>query len=74
MNSTTQQIVDRLDELEARFAFQDEVIGTLNPHVAGQEARITRVEEQLSVLRQELAALRVALSHDGGLEAPPPHF
>jgi SlyX protein len=74
MNPMSKQISDRLDDLESRFAFQDEAIASLNPHIAGQEKRIANVEQQLLALRQELAALRVALSHDGGLEAPPPHF
>lgn len=74
MNPKQEELAERLDELESRFAFQDEVIGVLNPQVAEQEHRITGVEQQLRALRQELAALRIALSHDFGMESPPPHF
>lgn len=74
MNPMQAKLSERLDELESRFAFQDEVIGVLNPQVADQEHRIISIEEQLRALRHELAALRVALSHDFGMESPPPHF
>jgi SlyX protein len=74
MNPTSKELSDRLNDLESRFAFQDEVIGVINPQVAGQDKRIASVEQELRALRQELAALRIALSHDSGTEAPPPHF
>lgn len=50
------------------------MISVLNPQVASHEKRIASVEQALSALRQELQSLRVALSHDSGTEAPPPHF
>jgi len=74
MTSSSREISDRLNELESRFAFQDEMISVLNPQVASHEKRIASVEQALSALRQELQSLRVALSHDSGTEAPPPHF
>lgn len=74
MTPTHQAVIQRLDDLESRFAFQDEMIGALNPQVAQQEKRLASVEESLRALRNELAALRTALSHDAASEAPPPHF
>jgi SlyX protein len=74
MTPTPQRLAERLDELESRFAFQDEMLATLNPQVAGQEKRLAGIEEELRALRRELAMLRTALSHDATLEAPPPHF
>lgn len=74
MNDNSKQLTERLDELESRFAFQDELIGVLNPQVAHQEKRIASLEEELRSLRRELGMLRTALSHDATTEAPPPHF
>jgi SlyX protein len=74
MTSTSHDLSERLNDLESRFAFQDEMIGVLNPQVAHQEKRIASMEEELRSLRNELAALRVALSHDAAFEAAPPHF
>ncbi len=74
MNAMQQELSERLNELEARFAFQDEMISVLNPQVAAQEKRIASLEQELRGLRGELVGMRAALSHDSGLEAPPPHF
>lgn len=74
MNLSLQEICDRMNDLEARFAFQDEVIAILNPQVAAQSRRVGRIEEELCTLRKELAALRNALGHDVASENPPPHF
>jgi SlyX protein len=74
MTAPTHELISRLDDLESKFAFQDEVIGVLNPQVARQEKCLASVEEELRALRKELAMLRTALSHDAASEAPPPHF
>lgn len=74
MNQMQNDPGERIDELETRFAFQDEVIGVLNPQVADHDKRIAALEQELRGLRNELSALRTALSHDAGTEAPPPHF
>jgi SlyX protein len=74
MTLPTHELIARLDDLESKFAFQDEMIGVLNPQVARQEKRLASVEEELRALRKELAMLRTALSHDAASEAPPPHF
>ncbi|PJA42568.1 MAG: hypothetical protein CO182_01715 [Lysobacterales bacterium CG_4_9_14_3_um_filter_62_6] len=69
-----QKLLERLHELEARFAFQDEIIQVLNPQVAALDRRVLQSEAQLRALRQDLSALRDALGHDVRSEAPPPHF
>lgn len=64
----------RLAELETRFAFQDDLIATLNPQVAMQERKIQELSDQLRQLRNELGQLRAALGHDVADEPPPPHY
>ena len=39
MNTTLSEINERLAELEMRFAFQDDVVTSLNPQAATQERR-----------------------------------
>ncbi len=68
------ELARRLDDLESRFAFQDEVLGSLNPTVAVGARKMTDVETELRSLRAEVAMLRVALGHDVRDEAPPPHY
>lgn len=74
MSAQFELLEERLNELEARFAFQDELMGVLNPQVARQEKRIASLEDELNGMRRELSMLRTAVSHDVADEAPPPHF
>ncbi|MBL0028653.1 MAG: SlyX family protein [Rhodanobacteraceae bacterium] len=74
MNTTLSEINERLAELEMRFAFQDDVVTSLNPQVATQERRIIDIAEELRQLRREVTQLRAALGHDIGDEPPPPHY
>lgn len=74
MNPTLAEISERLAELETRFAFQDDVVTTLNPQVATQERKLIDVVEELRQLRREVTQLRAALGHDMADEPPPPHY
>lgn len=74
MNPTLTEINERLAELETRFAFQDDVVTTLNPQVASQERKLVDVVEELRQLRREVSLLRAALGHDIADEPPPPHY
>lgn len=74
MPNTMADIQTRLTELEMRFAFQDDVVGVLNPQVAAQERRLVDVVDELRQLRREVALLRAALGHHVADEPPPPHY
>ena len=74
MNPTLAEINERLAELETRFAFQDDVVATLNPQVASQERKLIDLVEELRQLRREVTLLRAALGHDMADEPPPPHY
>ena len=61
----------RLDALETKVAHQDLMIADLNEVIAGQWARIDKLERQLARLREEVDTM------DGpgrGPEPPPPHY
>lgn len=68
------ELARRLDDLESRFAFQDEVLASLNPQVAVGTRKVIDLETELRGLRAEVAMLRIALGHDVREEAPPPHY
>lgn len=68
------ELARRLDDLESRFAFQDEVLASLNPQVAIGARKVIDLETELRGLRAEVAMLRIALGHDVREEAPPPHY
>ncbi|PXX89151.1 SlyX protein [Marinobacter vulgaris] len=64
----------RLDELETRLAFQDDVIQTLSEQVARQELDIRELWEakkHLNTQLKEVSSSNIRKEED---EAPPPHY
>ena len=64
----------RIDELEARVAFQEDLIAELERVLAALAGEFDRVRPHLLELRGRVDALQVALSHDAANEPPPPHY
>ena len=67
-------LIARLDELESRVAFQDDLLATLNRSVAGVDRELRTLRMQLEEVRGALDAVRVAVTHDARDEPPPPHY
>jgi SlyX protein len=70
--SDLKALADRIDTLESRLAFQDDMIETLNKTVTEQWAKIDALTRQLVALGEQL---REAESQMPGLaNEPPPHY
>ena len=67
-------LIARLDELESRVAFQDDLLATLNRSVAGVDRELRALRLELEQVRGALDAVRIAISHDARDEPPPPHY
>ncbi|MGA8901415.1 SlyX family protein [Bradyrhizobium sp.] len=65
-------LADRLDTLEARLTFQDDVIDTLNKTVTEQWTRIDALTRQLVALSQRLQEAESQMP--GPANEPPPHY
>jgi SlyX protein len=67
------ELEQRIIDLEARLAFQDDTIQTLNDVLIAQQRTVERLKAQLEVLarRQEDMQSRMGGEED---EAPPPHY
>ncbi len=63
----------RIDELEARFAYQDETIETLNQTVAAQWKKIDALTRQLAALSDRMQQAESSIADRKGFE-PPPHY
>jgi len=63
----------RLDELEAKVAFAEDLIETLNQTVIRQQAQIDLLQQQLRLLHQRL---QEALPDESGgpRDQIPPHY
>ncbi|HET8802232.1 MAG TPA: SlyX family protein [Marinobacter sp.] len=64
----------RLDELETRLAFQDDVINTLSEQVARQEMDIRELWEAKRLLHKQLKDVSPTNIKSEQDETPPPHY
>ena len=74
MNRPRQDIDARLDELESRLAFQDDLIESLNEVIARQDRDLSRMAQQLKDLSTKISDLSesgAAPSHPADHEIPP---
>jgi len=61
----------RLDELEAKLSFAEDLIETLNLTVFRQQEQIDRVQQQIRLLHEQLLAVRPKEERDLRDEIPP---
>ena len=64
----------RLDELETRLAFQDDVINTLSEQVAKQEMDIRELWNAKRLLHNQLKDVSPSNMKLEEEETPPPHY
>ncbi|AJZ94589.1 SlyX family protein [Pseudomonas simiae] len=66
-------LLDRVNDLESRLAFQDDTIETLNDILVTQQRAVERLQLQMTALlkRQEEMSGQFETSEE---EAPPPHY
>ncbi len=73
MNRTDKN--QRLDELESRLAFQDDLIEKLNDIVARQDREILALARKVKELESKLGELAAAAAAPGSPETEiPPHY
>ncbi len=73
-HSAAPDLLDRIEELEVRVAFQEDLLGTLNTDVADLHRTVATLREELRRAANHLEGLRGMLSTDAGEEPPPPHY
>lgn len=65
---------EQLIELQTQFSFQEDLIQELNEIVARQQKQIDRMEQELSLYREQLAELIVSLTEAREEVEKPPHY
>jgi SlyX protein len=67
---------DRLEDLESRLAFQDDLVGQLNDGVARQDRQIADLQRRLSGLEKRIESLADSASEAsaGSGHEVPPHY
>lgn len=68
-------IDNRLAQLEIRFAYQDDMIDSLNQTVISLQQTIDRQQEQLRLLARQLQELHIRDNSSPGIVTEiPPHY
>lgn len=65
---------ERIDNLEMRIAYQDEVIETLNKVVTEQWSKLDQAYGRIKRLEERLREIQVSSVRDVADETPPPHY
>ncbi|HZX72536.1 MAG TPA: SlyX family protein [Rhodanobacter sp.] len=74
MSDGSNELGQRLDDMEVKLTFIDDTVQALTSADAGQSQRIAALERALRDLRGEMASMRVAQGDDPHDEPPPPHY
>jgi len=64
---------NQLVELEAKLAFQEDLIQALNRTVAGQQQELLELKRDMAELQVQLRAMAPSLA-SGITDEPPPHY
>ena len=69
-----QALTGRVDDLEVRAAYQDQMIEDLNKVVLDQWTALEKMGRRMAALEDRLRDVQASVGADGQDEPPPPHY
>lgn len=69
------KLIERIDQLEIKLAFQDDLIDQLNTIVTSQNTELSQLKNHYQLINQQLRVIQY--ERQGGTEEnepPPPHY
>ena len=73
-NNEIKILEDRIDTLESRNLFQDDVIEQLSEELAIHQAQIAELKEQIQLVANRIKDAGSMSSSKEEIEPPPPHY
>lgn len=71
-NYPTEELQERLNDLEMRLLFQDDLLNTLNEVVIRQDQEILKLWDANRLLKQSMHDMKD--SNEAIVDIPPPHY
>ncbi|MBD1583571.1 SlyX family protein [Pseudoalteromonas sp. S16_S37] len=68
------ELENRITELEAKVAFQDDTIETLNDELKMHQQRLAKMQRQIELLGEKIKESREEGLMPQHQEPPPPHY
>jgi SlyX protein len=72
--TSLQELLARLEHLENKHAFQEDVVEQLNLVIAEQNAALLKMERQLRLMAERFQALQPSMIAAESEETLPPHY
>lgn len=69
-----EQLQGRIEELEAKLAFQDITIADLNQEVSAHQELIDKMQHQMKLMFRQINDLKGSNMASESEETPPPHY
>ncbi|MDB1122802.1 SlyX family protein [Vibrio algarum] len=73
-NNTTQELQQRIEDLEYKAAFQEQTIDELNDALSQQQLLITKMQDQMKYVVGKVKNMDSSNLADASEETPPPHY
>ena len=70
----TDQLENRINDLETQLAFQEDTIQALNQALVSQQTQISELEHTLRLLAKKLKGMQPDAVASMSEETPPPHY
>ena len=70
---TNQTLIEKLNELEMKLCFQEDLLNSLNDLIAKQDQDIRNLWAANKLMKQNMDEMKVG-SGASGEETPPPHY